>query len=253
LLRKLIRPLRGASANLQNMRHFLESINTDGFAIIPHVLDDHTIAQIGEAIDGLAKTNATKQRADSTFGIRNLLTLVPPIAELARSAAVRACVEPILGSSARAVRGIFFDKTPDTNWKVPWHQDLSIAVKERHEVDGFGPWSVKAGTQHVQPPVEVLENMLTVRLHLDEADEENGALRVIAGSHRHGRLSAGEIQQWRAEGSTVSCPVPRGGALIMRPLLLHASSVATKPAHRRVVHLEFAGCDLPGGLEWQIS
>ena len=36
----------------------------------------------------------------------------------------------------------------------------------------------------------------------------------------------------------------------MRPLLVHASSPATVPSRRRVVHLEFAAAELPSPLEW---
>src|SRR5262245_7189469 len=86
-------------------------------------------------------------------------------------------VEPILGPGAFVVRGLFFDKTPRANWKVSWHQDLTIAVRVRIEAPGFGPWSLKAGVVHVQPPAEILERMATVRLHLDDCSESNGPLR----------------------------------------------------------------------------
>jgi len=160
-------------------------------------------------------------------------------------------VEEVLGPGAFAVRGILFDKTPDANWKVPWHQDLSIAVKEQIEVSGFGPWSLKAGVVHVQPPTGVLESMLAVRLHLDDCGPANGPLRVLSGTHRFGRLEAGSIERLRGEFNEVTCPVASGGALLMRPLILHASSAAKEPGRRRVVHLEFAAAELPGGLEWE--
>jgi ectoine hydroxylase-related dioxygenase (phytanoyl-CoA dioxygenase family) len=148
------------------------------------------------------------------------------------------------------VRGILFDKLPEANWKVPWHQDLSIAVRGRVDVAGFGPWSVKAGVPHVQPPLPLLENMLALRLHLDDCDAANGPLRVIPRSHTGGRLSPTAIRAWRSQQAAVACLVPRGGALLMRPLLLHASSPALRPGHRRVIHLEFAAEGLPGGLQW---
>lgn len=218
-----------------------------GFAVVPQVLDESQIAALIEATKA-PSTGAVSQR-ESIFAIRNLLE-VPAIRELARSPEVRALVEPILGPNAFAVRGIFFDKTPDANWKVVWHQDLSIAVQEKREVEGFGPWSVKAGAVHVQPPMAVLEKMLTVRLHLDHCTLENGPLKVIAGSHQLGRLSAAQIAEQRAQNEEIVVPVPLGGALLMRPLILHASSPSQTPAHRRVVHLEFAVEPLPEGLEW---
>jgi len=149
------------------------------------------------------------------------------------------------------VRGILFDKTPVTNWKVAWHQDLTIAVRTRVDVPGYGPWSEKVGTVSVQPPASVLEQMITIRLHVDDCGADNGPLRVIPGSHAHGRLSPEAIEQWRARGGEVVATARRGAALVMRPLLLHASSAAVRPERRRVIHLDFAVQDLPGGLEWQ--
>jgi ectoine hydroxylase-related dioxygenase (phytanoyl-CoA dioxygenase family) len=148
------------------------------------------------------------------------------------------------------VRGIFFDKSAEANWLVTWHQDLTLAVRERCEVPGFGPWSVKEGVPHVQPPAECLQQMITVRLHLDDADESNGALRVLPGSHAQGRLSPEGIGEWRERVPEVTCVVRAGGALLMRPLLLHASGRSVSERHRRVLHLEYAGFDLPAGLEW---
>jgi ectoine hydroxylase-related dioxygenase (phytanoyl-CoA dioxygenase family) len=109
---------------------------------------------------------------------------------------------------------------------------------------------VKDGIPHVQPPVNVLEEMLTIRLHLDDADETNGALRVTPGSHQFGRLTQARVQELCAERSENLCAISAGGALLMRPLLLHASSRSTSARPRRVVHIEYAARDLPNGLEW---
>ena len=226
-----------------------EDLERDGFAVIPGVLDTHTVAAL---IAAVSKTGdgAGSQRRGSVYALRNLLEDVPEVAELADAPAVRALVTPILGPNCFPVRGILFDKTPEANWNVVWHQDLSIAVRERQEAEGFGPWSEKAGVVHVQPPAHILERMLTVRLHLDDCDETNGPLLVLPGSHRGGRLSAPEIQRQRTRTSGVACPVPSGGALLMRPLLLHASSASQSPRHRRVIHLEFAAEPLQAGLQW---
>jgi ectoine hydroxylase-related dioxygenase (phytanoyl-CoA dioxygenase family) len=178
---------------------------------------------------------------------------IPAIADLACSSAVRSLVEPVLGPNCFAVRGILFDKTPSANWKVPWHQDVSIAVKERLEVEGFGPWSIKDGVTHVQPPVAILEQMLTVRLHMDDCFASNGPLRVLPGSHVLAKLSPSQVAALRDSIPAVHCVAPSGSALVMRPLILHASSVATSPAHRRVVHIEYSACELPCGLEWFTS
>jgi ectoine hydroxylase-related dioxygenase (phytanoyl-CoA dioxygenase family) len=121
--------------------------------------------------------------------------------------------------------------------------------REQKEVVGFGPWTVKEGIVHVQPTANVLSRILAIRLHLDASEADNGPLRVIPGSHKHGRLSSEQVSTHRKGGSVV-CTVPRGGALLMCPLLLHASSACVTPKARRVIHLEFAAEGLPGGLEW---
>jgi ectoine hydroxylase-related dioxygenase (phytanoyl-CoA dioxygenase family) len=179
---------------------------------------------------------------------RNLLD-VPIVREVAVSEAVKQLIVTVVGKECFAVRGILFNKTPDSNWKVVWHQDRTIAVRERKHVPHFGPWSIKAGVPHVQPPASVMARMLAVRLHLDESHVRNGPLRVIPGSHKAGYLSAVEVAAWK-ERPSVICTVPKGGAIFMRPLLLHASSSCSKPQPRRVIHLEFAVDDLPAGLEW---
>ena len=132
---------------------------------------------------------------------------------------------------------------------MPWHQDLSIAVKERKDVLGFGAWSTKAGIVHVQPSASVLERLLTIRIHLDDCDESNAPVRVIPGSHLQGRMSTEQIHQI-STAPALSCIVAAGRVLLMRPLLLHATSASQSPLHRRVIHIEFASCPLPGGLEW---
>ena len=112
--------------------------------------------------------------------------------ELATSPLILELVEPVLGPDFFPVRGLLFDKIPGANWKVPWHQDVTIAVRKRIEADGFGPWSMKADVLHVQPPAAILEHMLSVRLHLDNCGEENGALRIIPASHLRGRIPEDE-------------------------------------------------------------
>jgi ectoine hydroxylase-related dioxygenase (phytanoyl-CoA dioxygenase family) len=151
------------------------------------------------------------------------------------------------------VRGILFDKLPGANWKVTWHQDLSIAVKERHELPGYGPWSVKEGVPHVQPPIEVLKKMLTLRLHLDDCFVDNGPVRVLAKTHDMGLLDTAKIAALRQQLPEIPATTSAGGILLMRPLLLHASSAAVAPKHRRVIHIEYAQSELPPPLKWNAA
>jgi ectoine hydroxylase-related dioxygenase (phytanoyl-CoA dioxygenase family) len=164
--------------------------------------------------------------------------------------AMLALARALIGDEARIVRSILFDKTAASNWLVPWHQDVTIAVRERRDVPGFGPWSVKEGVVHVQPPAAVLEGMVTIRLHLDDTPAENGALRALTGSHRNGVLSAADIGAFRERGVERVCEARLGDVVVMKPLVLHASSKSKVPGRRRVLHVEFAAGELPGGLCW---
>lgn len=232
------------------MNNYVDEIARKGFAVVEDVIDKQTVSRLLQALANTRIEHVGSRRAGKAFGIRNLLNVVPSTRDLANSIACKSLVEPILGSSARVVRGIYFDKHREANWKVVWHQDLTIAVKEGIEVDGYGPWSIKAGIHHVQPPVSILENMLTVRLHLDDTDAANGALRVIPDTHQYGRLDANQIEYWKQQQQPITCVVRNGGALVMRPLLLHSSLPARNPEHRRVLHFEYASTDLPAGLHW---
>src|SRR5688500_17971232 len=199
----------------------------DGYAIVADAVDPATVDRLLDAVATVAD--------GARGGVRHLLRDVAEVRALAASPAMRGVAEAALGPGARAVRGILFDKTPGANWKVVWHQDLTIAVREPLEVPGFGPWTEKEGVAHVQPPSELLARMVAVRLHLDDCTESNGPVRVIPGSHREGRLGPEQVDAFRSAGTEVVCTVPRGGILAFHSLLLHASSPALQPAHRRVI------------------
>jgi ectoine hydroxylase-related dioxygenase (phytanoyl-CoA dioxygenase family) len=225
------------------MIDFGREIEENGFVTIDPYLD-------ADLVELLIRSITDLHLSPSRAGIRNILDRSPYIQKLAQSQEIHALVAPILGDKARVVRGIFFDKQPTANWKVPWHQDVTIAVKNRVDVPDYHPWSVKSGIHHVQPPTAILDQMLTVRIHLDTTDESNAALKVISGSHCQGKLMDVEIELWKQTSPGISCNLEPGGILLMRPLLLHASSAATVPNHRRVIHLEYASHQLPSGLEW---
>ena len=217
----------------------------NGFATCADVLDSANVRGLISSLETL-ECDISQRRG----GIRNLLDVSEAVRKLSASSEVRALVTPNFGQGAFVVRGILFDKTETANWKVPWHQDLTIAVAEKIQTDGFGPWSLKAGVQHVQPPAAILENMLSVRIHLDDCPNENGALRVISGSHRAGKLTEVRAGEIGAAGPAVVCEAGAGAAVLMRPLLVHSSSASSLPGHRRVIHLDFASLMLPNGLRW---
>lgn len=187
---------------------------------------------------------------NNVAGQRNLLRESPAVRALATQSRLCELLSALGCADAQPKRAVFFDKNPSHNWKVPWHQDLTIAVRARHEVAGYGPWSVKDGVPHVQPPTALLARMVTLRVHLDDCGVDKGALRVLPGSHMYGRFPEEEILHSTLGDPGQICAVRVGGVLAMRPLLLHASSPARMPCHRRVIHFDFSPDRLPAPLEW---
>jgi hypothetical protein len=227
----------------------IRGVEKNGFAVFRAVVSPTEIAELLAAISRM-KGHRGLRKKTGVFAVRNLLEECPEIRKLACSQAIRSLIEPVLGTEFLPVRGILFDKIPDANWKVPWHQDVTIAVRNKIEANGFWPWSVKAGVLHVQPPVQILGEMVSLRLHLDPCGEENGALRVIPGTHRRGRIAEELIPAIRDVSVEHVCAVGTGDVLLMRPLLLHASSASRVPNHRRVVHLDFSASQIPKGMGW---
>lgn len=229
--------------------HLEMDFQRDGYRIFNPVFFQTEMADLVEILNRGIHGESVRRKSE-VYAIRNLLETIPDLRVLAEDQRIRSIVEPILGSKYFVVRSLLFDKIPEANWKVGWHQDRTIAVRKRIVVPGFGPWSTKAGIQHVQAPVKVLENILALRIHLDDCGSENGPLRILPGSHRSGILPDDDINHWSSTVSPIICTLQSGGILALRPLLIHASSPAQFPAHRRVIHLELASDKLPGGLEW---
>lgn len=156
----------------------------------------------------------------------------------------------ILGSGARPVRAVLFDKSAAMNWNLGWHQDRTIVVRERLDVPDFGPWSKKAGLQHVEPPFEVIERMVTLRLHLDPVDHDDAPLIIAPGSHRLGKIAVDKVAEIAVSLEPVSCLAEAGDIWLYSTPILHASQPAARPRRRRVLQIDYAGEDLPGGLVW---
>lgn len=218
----------------------IANVTQQGFHLAPSILSSSECADL---INHLGPTSGP--------GRRSLLN-DERVSSLARSEKLLSLIAPHLQCehAPRPVRAIYFNKSPDSNWLVAWHQDLTVCVQEKVDAEGFGPWSVKDEVPHVQPPIAMLENMITIRLHLDDADETNGALKVLPGSHAHGRLSAESIQRWRQQTPEYLCTAHAGDVLLMRPLLLHASGRSSSDKQRRVLHIEYSGFELPEGMRW---
>jgi hypothetical protein len=226
----------------------INAFEREGFVITGPLFSLPEIHQIATLLEQQTQTNEGPRRG----GLRDVLDNLPAMRDLADHASIRAIVDQVLGPEAFVVRATLFDKTESSNWKVPWHQDVTIAVAERIDTPGYTPWSNKAGVTHVQPPSQILEHMLTIRVHLDDCPASNGALRVIPETHKLGKLNQNEVSPYVDEAAAFCCAANVGEALIMRPLLLHASSASQHPGHRRVLHFDYAIGNLSNGLIWRM-
>lgn len=224
------------------------ALDAIGFAVVPDIYTPEEIAAIIEKIGQADQTANTFRRSAELFAIRQFLKEIPEMHALIFNARLIQRIGQLFGSSYFVVKSIYFDKPAASNWYVSYHQDLTITVDRRIAVPGFGPWTARQDQFAVQPPVPLLENIFTVRIHLDDTDASNGALRVVPGSHRKGIYRPEHID-WSVE-KECSCCVPEGGAMIMKPLLLHSSGRTQNSRRRRVIHIEFSNMELPAELKW---
>lgn len=195
-----------------------ERIESDGFAIAQSVFGEEELAVLTEKLGHAALPR-------SRAGLRHAMR-IPAVAQVARGAALLGIAREILGDGAFPFRATLFDKSTTANWLVVWHQDTALPLRERCETPGWGPWSVKDGVQYAHAPANALEQVVALRVHLDDSTSENGPLRVLPGTHSSGVLTDDEIHELSRRVAEAECLVPRGGVLAMRPLIVHASSKA---------------------------
>jgi hypothetical protein len=226
-----------------------DQLRTAGHTVVPDLYTPAEVAALLVGVESAPAASPNFRRSQDVFAIRNLLGEIPALGPLLATSALRSLLASLFPAGCHLTKAIYFDKPAGSNWLVAWHQDLMINVAQRADAPGFGPWTAKAGWVAVQPPVAVLENTLTIRIHLDDCDATNGALKVVPGSHSWGVVPAETIANHTAAATL--CAVPSGGAMLMKPLLLHASNRSTSDRPRRVIHLEFSAEELPAGLSWR--
>lgn len=219
-----------------------------GFSVIDSVYTNEEVDAVSQIIDNADTSKDTFRRSNDLFAIRQFLKELPDVLPVLLNDRLKALISGLFGKGYFIVKSIYFDKPPGSNWYVAYHQDLMISVDQKKDIPGFGPWTVKQNQYAVQPPISILENNFTIRIHLDDTTEENGALKVVTGSHLKSVYRPDTID-WTKE-TEVSCAVPKGGIMIMKPLLLHSSGRTINNRKRRVVHIEFSATELPTGLQW---
>ena len=211
----------------------------EGFAISENLF---TLNEIDEVL----KVIQSSKEVQKHFAIRQFFEKVPASKQLIFNQKFITFFKENIDGNYFLVKAIYFDKPPDANWIVPWHQDLTIVTNKRMEIAGYSKWRLKNGKQYVQPTDDILENIVTIRIHLDDCNASNGALKVISGSHKNG---INQKLDFNKEKSVI-CEVKCGGVLLMKPLTYHASKRTENNKNRRVIHLEFASKKLPTGIDY---
>jgi ectoine hydroxylase-related dioxygenase (phytanoyl-CoA dioxygenase family) len=225
-----------------------EQLLQDGFTILDDIYTTEEINAILQVIDRADTTKPTFRKTSDLFAIRQVLKEIPAASNVIFNSRLTSLVAEVFGDNYFVTKSIYFDKPGQSNWFVAYHQDLTISVDRKIDVNGYGPWTVKQDQYAVQPPLEILEGNFTIRIHLDDTDENNGALKVIPTSHAKG-VYRPETIDWTIEKETI-CTVKKGGVMIMKPLLLHASNRSTNNNKRRVIHIEFSNRSLDHNLQW---
>ena len=232
------------------MNHSAE-INNEGFTIIDNVYTENEIENLISLIENVTENNNEKttfRKSEDLFAIRQFHKEIPETLLFIFNQNLREIIESNFGKGYFITKSIYFDKPEKSNWFVAYHQDLTISVDKKTEMENFENWTTKQNQFAVQPPKEILEKNFTIRIHIDKTTKDNGALKVINKSHSKGifRVENLEIEN---EKETI-CEIEKGGIMIMKPLLFHASNKTTNNERRRVIHIEFSNQQLPNGLEW---
>jgi ectoine hydroxylase-related dioxygenase (phytanoyl-CoA dioxygenase family) len=209
-----------------------QEIEARGYTILPEVLPQK---QADHLLEEILESSPRRSRA----GVRHALQL-PVVATLARERCLIDIARAALGPEALPFRATLFDKSPQTNWLVVWHQDTALPLKSRLNLAGWGPWSLKEGIHYAHAPASSLSQVLALRVHLDDSTEMNGPLRVLPGTHRSGVLDDNSIHDLSVKIDAVNCVACKGDVVAMRPLLIHASSKTATAMPRRVLHIEYA-------------
>lgn len=223
-------------------------LEENGYSVIADLYSDNEISGILACIENAEQDGNSFMKTKDLFAIRQLIKNVPELSNLLFNKKLTELISDLSESEYFLTKAIYFDKPSESNWFVAYHQDLSISVDKKADLENYVNWTFKKGQFGVQPPIEILQDTITIRIHLDKTDKNNGALKVIPKSHLNGIIRANS-EDWDLEKEFV-CEVEKGGAMLMKPLTLHASNRTTNGKKRRVIHLEFNKHYLTEPLAW---
>ncbi|WP_405207176.1 phytanoyl-CoA dioxygenase family protein [Aquimarina sp. LLG6339-5] len=223
-------------------------LEENGYSVLTDLYSDNEIRRILACIENAEQDGNSFIKSKDLFAIRQLIKNVPELSDLLFNKKLTELISNLSESKYFLTKAIYFDKPSDSNWFVAYHQDLSISVDRKADLENYSNWTFKKGQYGVQPPIEILQDTITIRIHLDKTDKNNGALKVIPKSHLNGIVRA-DSKDWSIENEFI-CEVEKGGVMLMKPLTLHASNRTTNGNKRRVIHLEFNKHNLTKPLDW---
>ena len=223
-------------------------LEENGFSVLTDLYSENEISQISACIENAEQVGNSFMKTKDLFAIRQLIKNVPELSNLLFNKKLTELISSFSKSEYFLTKAIYFDKPSESNWFVPYHQDLSISVDKKVNLENYVNWTFKKGLNGVQPPIKILQDTITIRIHLDETDKNNGALKVIPKSHLNGIVRV-DSKDWNIENEFI-CEVKKGGVMLMKPLTLHASNRTTNGKKRRVIHLEFNKHRLIKPLAW---
>ena len=234
------------------MMHKVEEIESEGFTIIENIYTEKEVDLLISIIEKNTENSSGKltfKKSEAIFAIRQFLNEIPETLEIIFNKNMKEIIKDHFGENYFVTKSIYFDKPEMSNWFVAYHQDLTISVNKKVEMENFENWTTKQNQFAVQPPKNILDNNFTIRIHLDKTTKENGALKVVTKSHKKGIC---RIENIEIKSETESyCEVKSGGIMIMKPLLFHASNKTLNNKRRRVIHIEFSNQELPNDLKWE--
>jgi non-heme Fe2+,alpha-ketoglutarate-dependent halogenase len=150
-------------------RDQIEHFNERGYIQPLSLFDDDEIARHRAYFDNLLLKIKELKDGRNAYAINSYQALCEGIWDLCKEPRILDYVEDIVGPNIIAWASHYFCKLPHDGKTVPWHQDASY-------------W-------HLTPARTV-----TVWLAIDDADEDNAAMKFIPGTHRVGHLKWREAQ-----------------------------------------------------------
>lgn len=140
-------------------------LEENGYSILTDLYSENEISQILICLENAQQDGNTVLKTKDLFAIRQLIKNVPDLTNLLFNKKLTDLISDLSESEYFLTKAIYFDKPSESNWFVAYHQDLSISVNEKADLKNYVNWTFKKGQYGVQPPIKVLKDTITIRIH----------------------------------------------------------------------------------------